>query len=273
MKTILIPTDFSATAGNAVDYAFALFGVNDIVFILLNTYLPVYAPPEVLITVEDVYGEKSRKQLSDEADRIKNTPAGQNAIIETASEFGGLLDITNKIIRERHVDYVVMGTRGATGMKELLIGSNAASAALNLRSPLLIIPHDARYKAIKEIVFAADYKHIDDPQVLVPMTRLARDNNSHVTIFNILDKGKITDADQAYEALKLKEYLGEIQKDYEFAEDDDKAHAIDNFLRDRQPDMFAVLRRKPGFFEGLFHKSITQEMAFHTHVPLLVLHE
>jgi nucleotide-binding universal stress UspA family protein len=273
MKTILIPTDFSDTAMNASTYALSLFGNNDNVYILLHTYLDVYTPPEVTTSIDVAIAEQAHKEMEYELERIKKLTVAKNAVFETVCDYGSLIETIRRIIRERKVDYVVMGTRGAKGISELLIGSNAASAALNLKCPLLIIPDGAEFKGMKKIVYAADYEHLDNVQVLEPMIKLAKDNEVHITVLNILVKGKITDTSQAFEGLKLERYLGEIEMNYNFVEDDDKAHAIEDFLSSHHPDMLVILRRKMGFFENLFHKSLTQQMAFHTHIPLLVLHE
>ena len=272
MQTILIPTDFSANARNAVNYAVRLFGADNR-FILLNTWHAPYTPPEVLISVEDILMKASKEGLEKEVAAAQKLPGAEKIKFETVSEFGNLVDILNEVVREKNVNLVVMGTQGASGLRETVLGSNTASAAKNIGCPLLIIPAGAEFKNLKSIVFAADYKQLEKSDSLAAMVAIAKSQNSEITILNVLDKGKITDVKQGYEGLKIDHLLAGIKHKFSFIEDDDKAAGIDEYLHTNNPDLLVMLERKTGFFKSIFQRSITKQMAFHTHVPMLVLHE
>lgn len=271
MKTILVPTDFSDNARNALSYAIQFFG-NDNLLVLLNTWQTPYTPPEVLISVEDILMKASREGLEKEILWAKSLPGTERIRFETVSEFGNLVDIIKKVVRERAVDFVVMGTLGASGIKETLIGSNTAAAAKSVACPLLIIPDKASYNGIKNIVFAADYKEVEDYSALKPMINITKEHNANITILNILNKGQITSVEQGYEGMRIDQLLTGIKHDYSFIENDDKAIGIDEYVSTNNPDLLVMLERKTGFFKSIFHRSITKQMAFHTHVPMLVLH-
>ena len=73
--------------------------------------------------------------------------------------------------------------------------------------------------------------------------------------------------------MQLDDQLGGIKHHFDFIEDDDKQHGIDEYLKTNNPDLLVMLKRKSGFFQSIFHKSITKKMALHGHTPLLVLHD
>lgn len=268
-KNILIPTDFSDNAENAIRYAVNFFGVDN-QFFLLNTWQSPYTSSEVLISVEDIIMKGSKEGLKKEANWMKTFD--ENISCETLSEFGNLVDIINSVVREKSIDYVVMGTQGATGLKETLLGSNTASAAKSLNCPLLTVPTEASFNGIKNVVFAADYKEIENTDVLKPLVAIGKSYDAEITILNVLDKGKVTDIQQGYEGIKIDHFLAGVKHKYDFVEEDDKANGIDNYVRSTKPDMLVMLERKTGFFKSIFHKSITKQMAFHSHLPILVLH-
>ena len=272
MKTILLPTDFSYNARNALKYTLHFFGGGNH-FILLNTWQTPYTPPEVLISVEDILMNASKEGLKNELNTAKTLPGAENNTFETISQFGNLVDVVNAVAREKKVDFVVMGTQGASGIREALLGSNTASTAKSIQCPLLIVPAKTEFKNLQNIVFAADYQHIEKQEALETIASIAKANDAEITILNVLDKGKITDINQGYEGLKMDHLFTGVKHAYSFIENDDKAAGIDEYLHTNSPDLLVMLERKSGFFKSIFHRSITKQMAFHTHVPMLVLHE
>ncbi|MCG3167124.1 MAG: hypothetical protein POELPBGB_02908 [Bacteroidia bacterium] len=272
MKNILLPTDFSHNAQNALKYALQFFGTGNH-YILLNTWQAPYTPPEVLISVEDILMKTSKEGLENELSAALKLKHAEGNTFETISQYGNLVDIISAVAREKKADVVVMGTQGASGIRETLLGSNSASVAKSIACPLLMIPAKSEYKKIRTMVFAADYKHIEKQETLQVMVNIAKENSSEITILNVLDKGKITDVNQGYEGIKIDHLFSGINHSYSFIENDDKAAGIDEYLHTNNPDLLVMLERKTGFFKSIFHRSITKQMAFHTHVPMLVLHE
>jgi nucleotide-binding universal stress UspA family protein len=272
MKNILLPTDFSTNARNALKYALQFFGKGNH-FILLNTWQAPYTPPEVLISVEDILMKASKEGLGNELKAVKAMKIAENNTFETVSQFGNLVDVISSVAREKKVDFVVMGTQGASGLRETLLGSNAASAAKSINCPLLMVPAKNEFKTLQNIVFAADYRHIEKQDSLAALVALAKTTNAEITILNVLDKGKITDVNQGYEGLKIDHFFNGVKHAYSFIENEDKAAGIDEYLHTNNPDLLVMLERKTGFFRSIFHQSITKQMAFHTHMPMLVLHE
>lgn len=272
MKNILLPTDFSSNARNALKYALQFFGSGNH-FILLNTWQAPYTPPEVLISVEDILMKASKQGLDNELNTVKAMQIADSNTFETVSQFGNLVDILNAVAREKKADYVVMGTQGASGLREALLGSNSAAAAKSINCPLLMVPSNIEFKNLQNIVFAADYKHIEKQDSLATLAALAKTTDAEITILNVLDKGKITDVNQGYEGLKIDHLFNGIKHAYSFIENEDKAAGIDEYLHTNNPDLLVMIERKTGFFKSIFHRSITKQMAFHTHVPMLVLHE
>ena len=71
----------------------------------------------------------------------------------------------------------------------------------------------------------------------------------------------------------LNDMLDNIKHEFHFIVDDNVQHAIDIFVNDHDADMLIMLPKKHSFFASLFHKSQSKEMAYHSHIPLLALHQ
>ena len=130
MKRILIPTDFSNNAWNAICYAMQLFRNQECDFILLNTYTPVIpssrfmAPMINGVRIEDAVRSTSENGLEKTVERIKTTFNNPKHCFETISSFNLLADEVKDVVENYNIDLIVTGTKGASGMEEVFMGSN-----------------------------------------------------------------------------------------------------------------------------------------------------
>src|SRR3569832_850719 len=212
MKTILVPVDFSASAENAARYAIELnkkFGGK---IVLFHSYsIPVYAtdvpmavPSEHELRRDGVKAlNKLRSRLSDEfpdTDFHCKIVSGftEDKIVEQETEV--------------KADLVVMGTHGASGLREYLIGSNTAAVIGKSVCPVLAVPENARWKGLNKIVFAADYDE-DDFKNVFDVIEIAREFNSEVVLLHIEE-----DSDyRAFEFSQLEHFRIRIQRDSEYS--------------------------------------------------------
>src|SRR3954454_23024178 len=126
MKLILAPVDFSAASLNAVSFAAELSKRSSARLVIVN----------ILANGEDENEATSRLKLL-ESDLKKSFEAGLNC--ESFSAHGNLMTTLKKIIAVQQPDLIVMGTKGASGLKKMLIGSNTVNLLSNTRVPVLVI--------------------------------------------------------------------------------------------------------------------------------------
>jgi nucleotide-binding universal stress UspA family protein len=167
---------------------------------------------------------------------------------------------------------VVLGTKGASGIEEILIGSNAASILHSVNVPVLAIPADAAFKGMKKILYASDFRSRKDDIALERLGKIACAFKSELMVLHIqTDNNAPTEPQRA----KFEKYLCGNPLSFHIVKAFDKntEQAILDFAKEKDADMIALLARKHGFLEGLFHTSVTSKVAFHTHRPFLALHE
>lgn len=274
MKTILLPTDFSENAKNASRYAFSMFNDDEHYrFLLVNTFAMPYSASEVIVSVNDIIEQDSRKGLENEISQLKKPFKNLESTLEGVSTQGETVSEIEKVAKNQSADYIVMGTKGSSGLMEVFVGSVTSSVLKNVATPVLVIPEGVEFVAPKNIVFAADYMSLKDVSELAPLKEIALKFNSTITMLNVLKKDELTDADEAIEGLKLNAYFQGVPLEYAFLENDDIEAGIAEYVSNNSVDMLAMIERKVSFFERLFHKSITKQVANHIKLPLLVLHD
>jgi nucleotide-binding universal stress UspA family protein len=273
MKTILLPTDYSETAKNAADYALGLsqqIGVSKIVF--YNAYqAPLTVDPSLpvmqLLNMEEI------QRISDEGMKSFKQQFSSNVEIETLTEFAVLHSNIDEICERVGADLIVMGITGGGGLESVIIGSNTISVVNHTNIPVLIVPARCKYKLVEEIVLVCDYKKINESVPQRPLQRILDETKAKLFVLNIDHNNKGYEPETSHETFALHTLLKNYNPEYQYVDSTDFAEATNDFVDKNNVDMIITIPRKHGFFESIFKKSHTKQLAYHTHVPLLCIHE
>lgn len=275
MKTILIPTDFSETAKNAADYAIEFAKhINAQIFLLHVFHIPI-ATTEAPIMIRsfdelEKVNMEDLKQLEQELRNKHDLTSPMQCIVRP----GFIIDEIRETIREKNVDLVVMGITGTNKLVELLIGSNTIGVIKGVKCPTLIIPKDVKFKPIKTIAYACDFEEIKDESALNKLKAIVLQLEATLMILNVVDpvEEKIS-TEKATSGVRIENMFSSINHSSHFPEDDDKVHAINNFVDAHEVELLVMIPHKHSIFTRLFREGSTKKMAFHTHVPLLAIHD
>jgi len=274
MKTILIPTDFSSGADNAARFAFQLMRDEACHFILLHCYHVPATTPDISISISEVLKTEAEKKLEEEWEKLQyglDLPPGST--VERVSEYGSAVMVIEQLTESREIDLVVMGTTGASGFKEALIGSNTSAAMNHVKCPLLAVPEQAKFESFDKVVFATDFKELNSEAGLDFFKAIAKKHQSAVTILHVQPREKLLSLESSLEGMMLHNYLEEVEHVYDFKEGDDPVGTIHQYVSEQKAGLLAVIAHDYGLFKALFHKSITKKLVHHTKVPMLVLHD
>ncbi|HEX8331121.1 MAG TPA: universal stress protein [Segetibacter sp.] len=275
MKTILLPTDYSETAKNAALYAFELAKqIGSTKIILYNAYqAPVAVDPSLpvmqLLNMDDIQriSEEGMKNFKNEL----ASHADADIHVETLNEFAVLHSNIDDVCEHTRTDLVVMGITGGGGLEEVLIGSNTINVVKHTKVPVLIVPAEAKYKQVKEIVLVCDYKKIDEAIPQKQLKNILEATKAKLFVLNI-DHNK-DHANDLQEAFGLDNALKDYAPEYHHVDKKDFAEAVNEFVANNEVDMIITIPKKYGFFESIFKRSHTKQLAYHTHVPLLCMHD
>lgn len=281
MKNILLPTDFSNNAWNAIDYALKLFKDDECLFYLLNSYSPPLVQPTTAgvttTTSTEILLDSARKAsedgLNDVLKKIKLTNKNEKHRYKILSEYDFFVGAVKTIVEDYRIDLIVMGTKGSSGLKEVIIGSNTAGVIGNVKSPILAIPENAVFGPIKEIAFATDYDYYCEKDEIKPLVDITKKTGASIKILHALDSNDKLTKDQE----QIKKYLDEI-----LAGIDHSFHTLTGvsvetatrvFIQSRDIGMLCMIAKQHNFFQRIFGKPRVEEISFHIQIPYLVIHE
>jgi len=273
MKKILLPTDFSDNARNAVEYAISMFGYENVQYILLNSFAEPHTTADIMVSISDLMQKESKRELRNEMEYLNNKFPRELLNIEEISEYGQLAYVINRMVEAEKIDYVVMGTKGASGLKKVFAGSNTADVVKKVKCPVLAIPEKAKYEPPVRIAFAADYEALADQYLLSPLKELVEQYQSELMVVNIQPEGELVDAEQAAGGVRLHHTLQAIPHTFLHVEHKNIAEGISHFIIEHKVDMLVMVGHQHGVFERIFRSSVTRQMSMLTKVPLMVLHE
>jgi nucleotide-binding universal stress UspA family protein len=266
MKTIIAPVDFSDASTNAVSFAAELSKRSFAQLVIVN-----------VLQTDDDEDEAKKKLKSLETD-LKKT-IGADFECEYLIAHGSLVPALEKVINIQQPDLIVMGTKGASGLKKLLIGSNTVKVISKTRIPVLVIPEVARFKNFlkkgkNRIVLATDLDSLENEGALDILKEIAL-----LIIEPKLRVLSVRPKDANLNSVKRKErdfllsvFKPEIETERVTIFSDGVIGGINFYLNQRKEDtgLLAMIARDSGH---LIQKHYTREMASHTHLPLLVLHD
>ena len=172
MKNILVPTDFSPSAYNAVKFAMHLFEVSPCVFYFLNTYTPELHSNRLMagsvsgFSQNSLAGESSAKGLKDVVRRVKKEFKNPLHRYKTISSFSLLKDAVKETIVAHDIDFVIMGAIGSSDNETIYLGRNTVRILNAVTScPVFAIPFNFEFTKPLNIAFVSDSNHFFNSSV------------------------------------------------------------------------------------------------------------
>jgi nucleotide-binding universal stress UspA family protein len=276
MKKILIPTDFSDNSWNAIKYVLQLFKDDICTFYLLNTYTPIIYHYEYAAINQAEFGlvdairNTSIKSLEEIEEKIQKEFSNSNHSFERISKFNSLIPEINEQVQNKAIDYIVMGTKGATGAKEVLFGSNTVHVLKQVKCPVMAIPNDFDYEKPHELLFPTDFEIEYEDKHLKSIIDIAE---KHISRVNILHASYGYDLSEQQESNKrtLEGSFKNLAHLFHDVSNQNVEEAIANFQIKNKVNMLIMINNKHSFFENLFFKKLINHIGFHLNIPFLVI--
>lgn len=281
MKNILIPTDFSENAWNATQYALKLFKNEECVFYLLNTYTPAIASSRFMAAsvdggmVENTAQSFSKKGLQNIEKRIGKTFNNPKHSFETISSFSYLVDEIKEAILDLTIDLIVTGTKGASGIEEVFMGSNTVRIIKAVKNcPVLAVPQYFEYTSPNEIAFATDFNRFYTKSELQPLLDMANVFNATIRIVHVQYKIITLTELQQFNLSMLRKYLANVEHYvHTVSELNSISKTLEVFAEELDVHLLAMLNYQHSYLEKITREPVVKRLAFHTQIPLLVIPE
>lgn len=277
-RRILIPTDFSRNALNAVRYALDLYQGDTCDFYLFNVYQRQFSTANMSVpeTGEPGYEtsqDHSQEQLQKLLQQVRLHEDNPKHQFHTIQQFNSLVEGIRDVVAAKDIDLIVMGTKGATGSETLIFGTNAVNVMEEVRDvPVLAVPSGYAFVPPREIVFPTDFKSSFKRKELYPLMNIAKTHGSVIRVLHIRKEPALSSKQQANKAL-LEEILATV--DHEFHElSDIKLHeGIGAFIESRGSDMIVFMNRKHKLFGSILSQPLVKKIGYSYDIPMLALHE
>lgn len=276
MRVIIVPTDFSENAFNALHCALQYFKYEKCRFILIHTYADEVYENKAVISRDILEEYKELKKMESEIElgvvigRINDIAPNPHHIFTTQAIFGTLLDEVNTLVNTENADLVVMGTQGKTADRKLTYGSNTLQVIKYVKCPVLGIPLGYEYERPEQILFPSELMVPYKARELKLLSCLARSFRSQMHLLYISDYDRISLRQEDIKAAW--EYrFRESEIKYTRHDEGDIAAIINEYIAQNGISMLVLVNSKHTYMETLLHTSTIDTVGLNTKIPFLVL--
>lgn len=280
MKTthILLPTDFSTNARNAIDYAVSLFEKVECVFHILHAF--EVGPSNLSSTMGKAKDTRLFRSIKDESQRGLKALMDELELSNNNSlhSFSGssiadtLINAIGRTTIDKDVQYIFMGTKGSSALKEVFMGSNTVRVIRKIDfCPIMAVPEDYVFVPPKEIAFATNFEHTYSEVELVPLMELAKLWDSKITIVHKGTGKELHPHQQTAKDLLPKRLFGIKYGFEEIKGHNNISGAINKYTRENENiGMISMVNYWHSFFEKLTNENVINRVAFSTEIPFLI---
>lgn len=275
MKTIIIPTDFSPAATNALHYGIDMASTIGGSLMLFHTYqVPVsYSDVPIVLVSVDELAKSAAERLEILKKEVEHITSGSMKIY-TEAVMGNLTDELEKLCKKIRPFAVVMGSRGSSGLERVLFGSNTLSAIRHLTSPVISVPPGKNYgTGIKKIGFACDFKKIVQTTPADAIKNFVKEFGAELHVLNVDYHDKHFTPETPEQSALLHTLLEEAKPVYHFVEHKDVEDGINEFAEKNNIDLIITIPKKHKLLDGIFSPSSTRQLVFQSHLPVMCIHE
>jgi nucleotide-binding universal stress UspA family protein len=256
MKLIVVPTDFSPLADNALKYGMDLATAMGSSLMLVHVYqIPISYSEVPLITVSmDEIKKASEERLAELKHNIETLTSGKLIVYTESRPFA-----------------VVMGSRGVTGTGKFFLGSSSLSVINNTNTPVIVVPPGGRFSPYKKIGLTTDFKDVVDKTPVDPVRALVNFFNAELHVLHVDYKQRNFNPGIPEQTLNLDTMLSGMNPTYDYIENKNVNEGINDFAEKNNIDLIITLPQKHSFLESLFEKSLTRELLHLTHIPVMCI--
>ncbi|WP_175418928.1 universal stress protein [Aureibaculum algae] len=274
MKRILLLTDFSKNASNAITYAMQFFSGDTITFYVLNVQkVSKYITSDLIASpkksIYDSVIKNPKKALEILVNDLKKEYANEDYTFEGICDYDSFVSAIKQLVEIEHVDMIVMGTNGASSIKEAVFGSNTIQVIEKVDLPILVIPKKHKFCKPSQVLFINETEISLEKNIVKPLLGIISKFNSHLNVLTMVNQNE----QDKYNLQK--ETLNSFFKDtiLNFYTDQNKSieNAVEHIIATKEVHLVAKIIHVESFFKRIFTKASMTEITYASKIPLLFL--
>ncbi len=269
MENVLIPTDFSENAWNAVEYAVNFFENSPCSFYILHVCTDSKKKNRNL----DEVHVSCQNQMHDIFHKIENDlPKNEKHKFFKIIDTGYVVGSVRQQVEKNHIDFIVMGTKGASGISKLPLGTNASNVITKVKCATVVVPENAKYSDLKEIAFPTDFLSMYSTETLQSITNIVETHEASARVIHIKNDETLLNEDQEKNKEILDDYLGQNKHSFHFLSNNQIETQVQEFVEHRKINLITMLAKNLSYFEKILFHPKNPDTKYYTDIPFLVLH-
>ncbi len=272
MKNILLLTDFSKNAQNAIDYALQFFkGARHHFYLLYVHKVSNYTMGNLMASSGSIYDsiiKDPKAGLKAMIEEFEKRYPTEDYSFEAICDYDSFISAVSQTITLKNINLIVMGTNGATGAKEVLFGSNTLSVIRNINYPVLVIPQGYHYVKPAHILYVIEYKGVFERGSLQPLVEVLAKHHSELDILALTDGELVTDT----VANEIAAFFMGTPLNFHSISNVKADVAINCFVQLKNIDLIAKVICKETFIKRVLSGSSTHKITYQSSMPLLIMH-
>lgn len=276
MRKIIVPTDFSENAFNALKYASELFKYERSELYILHAYADEVFNTENTITREflEEYKESVKKKADRELEKVKSRildlfPNPKHKFY-TVSAFGLLIDEVNDLSEKENADLIVTSTRGLTNDRKMTFGSNTLQIIKYVQCPVLSIPENFEFSDPKRVLFPTNYLLPYQRRELKLVGGIARSFCAEIHMLYVSKMAQETFRQKDNKEAILEQFY-ELKVEFHHEELLEKTEAIQKMIKELKIDLLILVNSRHSYLENILYKSTIDKIGLNPKIPFLVL--
>ncbi len=264
MNKILIPIDFSDTSLNALFYAIDLFESSSLEITILHVY-GIKSTALLMKSIDSMLEEDAKRNMDELIKKIQKKKP--EIVLKTKIALNDTVPIITSLGNSSKYDFIVMGTKGVSGLKEVFIGSVAGGVISKTKAPVIVVPRYYYYRPIDEIVFAISDNILSDSTIADPLRKIATIHQSKIKVLHVAEK-------ETLDIQKNLRHIEDLNPSVVYAFGTGNINKdLNNYLTKNDVRLLCLVRSKKSFFDRILNDSVTLKQTFNSPVPLLILHD
>ena len=272
MKKILVPCDFSDSAIHAFKFAVEVARNNNAEVALLNVVeIPVVHDSVMMpaLTYEETYLKEMKDRADKDFNKMKSKWAKDGPKVTTHVVYGAATPTISRFVEENKITLVIMGTKGASGLKEFFVGSNTEKIVRWSPVPVISIKNATKASSIKNIVFPSTL-HKDEEDLTMKIKALQEMFKATLHVLYVNTPAKFRSdvitrkmLNEFAKRFMLKNFTLNIYNDLS------EESGVANFTKDINGDMIAMATHGRRGLSHLMSGSIAEDVVNHLECPIL----
>lgn len=276
MKNILLPTDFSENSMNAIEYAMHFFENWECNFYILNVQkLSEYISGDLVAgsktdTVFDSIATDNKKLIHKLVKKLSKQYKSQPYTFHGLFDYDDFVSAIAQAVQFHAIDLIIMGTNGATGAKEVILGSNTLHVLRNLDCPTLTVPEQYRYTSVKRALFSTQRCEDSSFRGIKIFKEMLTMHQCELNVLELDDDA--TNMSKRVDNECIQSLFPEQPYTYFYLNTIPGLIAVNTATQLLKVDLHATFIEKETFLERLLFGSEASKLAYGTLIPLLFLH-